>query len=386
MKFNWFDVIVLFGILQGLVSAGVLLRKKTSTANRLLAAMLLVFSILSFKIVLHTLGLWDIPALRYFPLGIDLLIQPVLYLYVRALIRPWFKVQGAALLHFLPCCIFMLYAVVIYFAVLPVDGLAGKDAIAAQWHFNKIKSIEDILSVISSIAYGVMCFLLVRDYRRWLYQNISATNYATFTWLRNVLGFSGVLGALLLANITLDQLFHFNTGHFLHWEIFYVYLSVLIYYVAIKSYQQQEGPVALMYNEEKPPAQSSKYTPTELVAVKEAVTRSLEDQKLFLNSELTLNMLAANLKMSPALVSEAINKGLGKPFRQLVNDYRLAEVKQKLTDEKLAHLSILGIALECGFNSEASFYRIFKSATGQSPKTFIAKAKAGNALVSPHLS
>jgi AraC-like DNA-binding protein len=390
MSFNWFDVIVLFGILQGVVSTALLLRiKNSNTATRLLAAMLFVFSVLSFKIVLHTLGLWNKPLLRYFPLAIDLLIQPLLYLYVSALVRPKFNLRGRQLLHFLPPALLMLHAIVVYVAVLPLTALTAKDAMAGQWHFNTVKSAEDVLSVISGIVYGLMSFRLVQRYRGWLYKNISGSAYPTFTWLKNVLLLTGVLGVGLMANILLDQVFHFNARHFLHWEFFYVYLSGLIYYIAIKSYQQKDGALSAMPGEEKahlaePP--TSKYTGAELAAAKEMIRATLENEKVFLNSELTLNMLASRLERSPALVSEAINKGFGIPFRQLVNNYRVEEVKQKLADEKFSHLSILGIALESGFNSEASFYRIFKAATGESPKNYLAKTKIPAPSADPRLS
>ncbi|MBD1363461.1 helix-turn-helix transcriptional regulator [Mucilaginibacter sp. ZT4R22] len=390
MSFNWFDVIVLFGILQGVVSAALLLCIKSSNAaTRLLAAMLFVFSVLSFKIVLHTLGLWDSPLLRYFPLAIDLLIQPLLYLYVVALILPKFKLRGRQLLHLLPPALLMLHAIVVYIAVLPVSGLSAKDAIAGQLYFNQVKSVEDVLSVISGIVYGLLSFRLVQRYRGWLYKNISGTAYPTFTWLKNVLLLTGILGAGLMANVLLDQVFHFNARHFLHWEIFYVYLSGLIYYIAIKSYQQKNGVVAAMPNDEKArPAELavSKYTHTELATAKEAISLSLGKEKLFLNNELTLSALAAHIMLSPALVSEAINKGFGMPFRSLINNYRVEEVKQKLANEKLSHLSILGIAFESGFNSEASFYRIFKAATGESPKSYLAKTKKLTPPAAPRLS
>jgi AraC-like DNA-binding protein len=390
MSFNWFDLIVLFGILQGVVSAALLLRIKSSTtATRLLAAMLFVFSLLSFKIVLHTLGLWDKPLLRYFPLAIDLLIQPLLYLYLVALIRPKFELRGRQLLHLLPPALLMLHAIVVYIAVLPVSALSVKDAIAGHWYFNQVKSVEDVLSVISGIVYGLLSFRQVQRYRGWLYKNISGTAYHTFTWLKNVLLLTGVLGVGLMANILLDQVFNFNTRHFLHWEIFYVYLSGLIYYIAIKSYQQKNGILAAMPGEEKAglaEPSASKYTAAELAATKEMIRAVLEKEKIFLNSELTLNMLAAYLKCSPALVSEAINKEFGMSFRSLINQYRVEEVKQKLADEKLSHLSILGIAFESGFNSEASFYRIFKVATGESPKNYLAKTKTPTTPVASRLS
>lgn len=80
--------------------------------------------------------------------------------------------------------------------------------------------------------------------------------------------------------------------------------------------------------------------------------------------------MAKELNISEAQASSTINNTLHKTFRTLINEYRVEAVKLKLQDPHSRVFSILGIAYECGFNSEASFYRIFKNATGQSPKAY----------------
>ncbi|RAV98223.1 AraC family transcriptional regulator [Pseudochryseolinea flava] len=44
--------------------------------------------------------------------------------------------------------------------------------------------------------------------------------------------------------------------------------------------------------------------------------------------------------------------------------------KRRLPDPQFAHLTILAIALESGFNSKSSFNGIFMKSTGMAPKTF----------------
>ena len=62
----------------------------------------------------------------------------------------------------------------------------------------------------------------------------------------------------------------------------------------------------------------------------------------------------------------------------MINEARVEDVKQRLRQEGISHLSLLGVAKECGFNSEASFYRIFKTKTGLTPKQFLAKHAASS--------
>lgn len=54
-----------------------------------------------------------------------------------------------------------------------------------------------------------------------------------------------------------------------------------------------------------------------------------------------------------------------------INEYRIKEVKLRLIDGKFKHLTILGIALECGFNSKSAFNNVFKKLTNQTPSEYL---------------
>ena len=101
------------------------------------------------------------------------------------------------------------------------------------------------------------------------------------------------------------------------------------------------------------------------------LNKALEMDRIFLNPTINLQQVSNLLGVSQRNLSHIINNSFNKTFRDLINDHRISEVKLKLIDKDFEHMSILGIALECGFNSEASFYRIFKKKTGLSPKEFI---------------
>ena len=49
---------------------------------------------------------------------------------------------------------------------------------------------------------------------------------------------------------------------------------------------------------------------------------------------------------------------------------RVEEVKRRLTTPKFSNYKIVAIAYDCGFNSKASFNRIFKNETGVTPSAF----------------
>ena len=96
----------------------------------------------------------------------------------------------------------------------------------------------------------------------------------------------------------------------------------------------------------------------------------METEKPFLNTSLTLPDLAASLKMPSHHLSRVLNEQLKLNFFDFVNQYRVEEVKTKMNDPNFAHLSILGIAFESGFNTKSAFNRVFKKITGMTPTEF----------------
>ncbi|QMW06660.1 helix-turn-helix domain-containing protein [Spirosoma foliorum] len=376
INFRLFDLIVILGISQGLVYSALLLVKYGQyVSKRILALILFVFCILSAKILLHTLGLWQNPYLRYFPLAFDLTFQPLLYLYVVSLTQKGFTVKRSYFLHFAPTLIFFAHALWVYIQTQTTDSLALKDQLAEALHFNAVKEVEDILSVLSGAIYGFLSYRRVVRYRQWLFNTIASTSYPTYLWLRNVLIATGGIFGLLVINIFLDFSVSLSDRYFVHWQLFYVYLAATVYYLGIMGYQQVPFEVAFDASESEPsPKRVVDTLPYDQVqTIKHRIDVALEQDRLFLDPELNLNSLASRLHSSPGLVSAVINSEFDKSFRSLINERRVEEVKHRLTDPAYKHLSILGIALETGFNSEASFYRVFKSITGLSPRQYSAQ-------------
>ena len=375
-----FNLLVIVGSFQGVVTGALLwLSPRRSPSGRLLAVLLVVFVLLSCKILLHTLGLWQTPYLRYFPLGIDLLIQPLFYLYVLSLTRPGFRLVRGHLVHLGPAALFLLHAGAVYLGTVGLADPAAKDALAESLHFNLVKRVEDYLSVLSSCAYWYLSYRQVNRYRQWLYDHVAATDHPEYTWLRNLLRLMLGLFGVLALNLLLDQGFGFDRLYFLHWQFFYVYMAGLIYYLGFRGYHLPAAPplpVAIPEATPEPPLPRAAEASAGLAApaLKRAIDGALAGEKRYLDPDLSLGSLAAHLGVSAAVLSATINTCYGKNFRNLVNEYRVEEAKRKLGDPALSHLSVLGIGLESGFNSEASFYRIFKQHTSRSPAAYAAQA------------
>ncbi|WP_084137994.1 helix-turn-helix domain-containing protein [Chryseolinea serpens] len=72
----------------------------------------------------------------------------------------------------------------------------------------------------------------------------------------------------------------------------------------------------------------------------------------------------------PHQLSKLINERCGKSFAEFINEKRVQEFIRRMNDGQYRNLSLLGIALDVGFNSKSSFNLIFKKVTGHTPTEF----------------
>ncbi|MDJ0711912.1 MAG: helix-turn-helix domain-containing protein [Woeseiaceae bacterium] len=96
-----------------------------------------------------------------------------------------------------------------------------------------------------------------------------------------------------------------------------------------------------------------------------ALTRAMDDDKLFENVDLSLAMLADAVGLSPHQLSELINTRFGYGFSRYVREHRVAAAQRMLRGEPSA--SVLSISLATGFRSQSNFYAAFREITGMSP-------------------
>jgi AraC-like DNA-binding protein len=101
-----------------------------------------------------------------------------------------------------------------------------------------------------------------------------------------------------------------------------------------------------------------------------ALEHLLLDQKRYLDSNLTLDVLAEELNLSKSHLSRVINNELGIGFIDYVNTLRVEEAKNYILNPEFSNYTLVSIGIEAGFNSKSAFYSSFKKITGQTPTEF----------------
>ena len=102
-----------------------------------------------------------------------------------------------------------------------------------------------------------------------------------------------------------------------------------------------------------------------------ALNRALEEEKVYLTPGLSIGDLAKRLSTPEYRLRALINKRLGyRNFNALLHEYRLRDACEQLGDPAKAHLPILTIALEVGYQSITPFNQAFRDAMGCTPSAY----------------
>ncbi|MFT7286231.1 MAG: AraC-like DNA-binding protein [Halieaceae bacterium] len=101
-----------------------------------------------------------------------------------------------------------------------------------------------------------------------------------------------------------------------------------------------------------------------------ALVNIMNQDKAYLDPELSLPRLAKQLGCSVNHLSQAINAGHSMSFFDYVNQFRVTAAARMLRQKDCKFPAILDVALSVGFNSTSTFYTAFKKATGETPAKY----------------
>ncbi|ARA93905.1 hypothetical protein AWN76_012545 [Rhodothermaceae bacterium RA] len=384
---GWLVTIIVLGAAQGLFLAVLLATKPREVlAHRLLAAAMAVFSLDLLGTIYHVKG-YDVayPQFVGFAIPLALLLGPLLYLYAQVLIAGPRALRGPALGHFVPFGLVVLLLIPFY-AQSPAEKLAFVLDPAGHAWTPPLAWIGHGKFLHGLIYLGLILHLLQRHRRRRRALPTTADGI-DLTWLRNMM-----MGGSLITLIALG----------LHlWTLVapvpperlnpiegygdYVALGVTVFFYAIGYLglrQESIGPAAPSTSDEastgddtaddtaRPRYAKSGMDPETARALSRQLQQLMETDRPYRRSDLTLHDLAEALDLSPHNLSEVINTQLGQNFYDFVNGYRVREVQTRLADPASAHLTLLALGLEAGFNSKSSFNAAFKKHTGMTPSQF----------------
>ena len=331
------------------------------------------------------------------------------YLYFRSLTNQEFRWRPLAV-HWLPALLELgLFAAAAAYDLGWWRGMQGRPLPdffgtkgAAATALDALALPLALLSHGLLLGYGLRMWAEYRRYRRYLDDNFSDPERLRFAGLRQLLLLQLLVLTLGLLYTALNTAFEFSYDA--AWN-FFALRGILIYGLIVVGIQanyaaatsplrfgapalpavvdaaaplpgsgagfEPQGPRALVAAGRLAAAAGGALPaaplPPELGSWRDKLLALMADEQPWLEPELTLTELAHRLRTHPALLSKVINAGCGQNFNDFVNTYRVQEARRKLADPRFGHYSLVGVALESGFNSKSTFNRVFKKLLDQAP-------------------
>lgn len=106
----------------------------------------------------------------------------------------------------------------------------------------------------------------------------------------------------------------------------------------------------------------------------ERLTKSMENEKAYRESTLTIDKLASKLSTNRSYLSRVINEYAGINFNQYLNKYRIEEAIRSMTESN-GECLLKSMAFDLGFKSTSGFNKAFLKETGIPPSVFRDKCR-----------
>jgi AraC-like DNA-binding protein len=365
---EFFHILILLGFIQGAIMSVLLFfTKKRSRPNRLLGTLILLIALACLNLYLaESPWFTNTPILNLLhnliPLVMTMPVGPLLYFYVKSTIQPDFRITRKQRIHFVPVIIDCgpQLSIAAYLAGALLDFPVPPPASLGKF-------IDDY-NVYADIPRWASITIYLWLSARYL-AGIGTEKHPHYQWMRQFIHLFlvfQIIWFIYLVPYVIPSLTD-KVLNAVDWYPVYIPLVVLIYCLGIKGY--------LMTPEEVPVARKV-VAPPPMKLVEEAeplLKKAMEQDRLYLDPELNLALLSRHTGLPQKTISLVLNQHLQKSFNEFVNGYRVEAFKQNVQQLRQDNMTILAMAFDAGFNSQATFQRAFRSHTGMSPREYMTR-------------
>ena len=303
------------------------------------------------------------------------LIGPIFYFYIKSLLNSDFQLTRKDLVHFIPAAAYLVYSLIVF---------VGDKLILDEFYFYADGRDKDLdfwyhmAGLVSMLFYLFQALKYYSNYRQLALQEVSFADEIALKWIKH---FALAFGVILILRV-LFFIVNPDWGQFGSKYWYYLCFSLLLLYISITGYTNTiKATVKLdpkllaefepSEKEEEAEIEDEQEDAQALQEWKAKIARLFEADDIYKNPNLTLTELADLLNTNRNIVSKAINQEFNMNFNDFVNQKRAEAVISRLKNGEHAQHTLLGIALDAGFNSKTTFNRAFKKHTGSTPRQFI---------------
>ncbi|MDB4292393.1 helix-turn-helix domain-containing protein [Maribacter sp.] len=301
-------------------------------------------------------------------------LGPLILVYIKSVFYDNYRLIRKNLKHFLAFFLFTSFVglPLVFFQLTNTTGFAYIQ------YFDQNQAPIATFSSILFISYICLSLRIFNKYKNVIQHSHSSISTSDLNWIRNLLYGCLVFMTVDLITRWMDE-FSIATpidiGYFTMFSI--ILLIVYLGYYGIgqskilsPNFLLEKGEGVIVNHNISRQHSLSNYTEDSISSLRKRLRDVMVIDKMYLNPELTLGKLAEVIGITDKKLSTLFNSYLETTFYDYVNSFRIDEVKKSFAQIENNKYTLLAIAMDCGFNSKASFNRIFKKETGLSPSQY----------------
>jgi len=368
ITFNLWAVLILCGTAQGLfLSLYLFTKSENRDANKWLAFLLIAISLHLFEYGANISGITlEYPFLIASTYPLLFCLGPFYFIYCQYLLDKNYKVTIKSILHFIPALLVLLM-------MMPFYAMPENQKISflqnLETNGNLKIPIEQLVFMATHVAqtviyvYAAYKFIVKKEQELKEFSS-DVLVVKKINWLNTFsLYFAIYLPLYFLLVVILSFIHSFQV------QVDYVMLLITSLSLYAIGYSAIQSPEIFKSFPDLNRIAIGIKNGNRFPELKEKLLQFMESNKPYLKSELKISELADSLSVPYHQLSQLINEEFLVNFYDFVNKYRVEDAK-KLLIENIRNDKMIAIAYEVGFNSKATFNRVFKKFTGLTPSGF----------------
>ena len=371
-KYNFLQLVSSIGIFMVFLLALFLVTVKTKhkLSNFLLAFFLFTNAVDAIKFLQNgfPVNYINLEAFRW---SVVYLVPATFYLYVLSVCYTNFRLKAKHFIHIIP---FVAYNTFMMWGIYFVDRPSKIEFINSMNDMSLMHFFFFLFEFLFQ-AYFIASFLTIRKSKTIYLENYTNPNISALNALYKITILYYVLHFIVLIRWLVT--FIFGVGEIRAWIVTldgfaFLFCTCWYLFVALNNPEFFRGVNSNLkpITQDIPKQKYSLVIDDEKNKQIEFLKKFMIENEPYLDSSLTIQDLAEQVKMPAKDLSTLINLYMNKHFFDFINQYRIEKAKDILKDSSKKELTILEVLYEVGFNSKSSFSTSFKKYTGQTPTEF----------------
>ncbi len=365
-----FNIINILAIFQLLILAIILLKNQNpeTPSNKFFGIFLIVNVLLISASLFYNLGelTGNVGSIIIVAsLAIFFLLGPLFYYFFRSIFNKDITLTKLSLLHLIPFLLFSIFSIFILSRSFSYAAEGKSDTLLLSFWEYTFYCISVYLQL---LIYIIVSYKTTRDYKTNLSNTTLSIDSRSYSWLNFLI----LIYFFHWLFDSLNAFFHLSGIVPANLNIHFATLSIgmLLVFSTLSVIRGLKGYNVVSIEKEK--YRGSTLSLKEKEIVKNKILSSFAEDKLHLNPDITVELLAKKISVHSKSISQVINETFGCNFFDFINSYRINEAKQMIINHNgdSKEKTILEILYSSGFNSKSSFNRAFKKHTGYTPTEF----------------